>query len=258
MRRRGGSDACGFETLVEAGYEPENAYFECIHEMKLIIDLIKLLGEELPGLTAVAGEDLAVGILRLARQGQHPLAAAVPVVGPLMQVKGVALHLQHTGLQIGPDVLQGEAGRVQGLARVGIDALPGVDPDDKDDGVQAMALQDGGGQLQIAGIAVVKGDEHRVVRERGPLLPKFNELPDGNAVPAVLLQGGHMGLEPGGRDHHIGGHVLRDVVVHEHRELGHVPGAGPDRRRRVQQERDQDRERQPSFFPKAFHLLLPF
>ncbi|MBQ8554946.1 MAG: ketol-acid reductoisomerase [Clostridia bacterium] len=31
---------CGFETLVEAGYQPENAYFECIHEMKLIIDLI--------------------------------------------------------------------------------------------------------------------------------------------------------------------------------------------------------------------------
>ena len=31
---------CGFETLVEAGYAPENAYFECIHEMKLIVDLI--------------------------------------------------------------------------------------------------------------------------------------------------------------------------------------------------------------------------
>ena len=30
----------GFETLIEAGYAPENAYFECIHEMKLIIDLI--------------------------------------------------------------------------------------------------------------------------------------------------------------------------------------------------------------------------
>jgi ketol-acid reductoisomerase len=30
----------GFETLVEAGYEPESAYFECVHEMKLIIDLI--------------------------------------------------------------------------------------------------------------------------------------------------------------------------------------------------------------------------
>ncbi len=30
----------GFETLVEAGYEPEMAYFECVHEMKLIVDLI--------------------------------------------------------------------------------------------------------------------------------------------------------------------------------------------------------------------------
>jgi len=30
----------GFDTLVEAGYSPENAYFECLHEMKLIIDLV--------------------------------------------------------------------------------------------------------------------------------------------------------------------------------------------------------------------------
>lgn len=30
----------GFETLVEAGYSPESAYFECIHEMKLIVDMI--------------------------------------------------------------------------------------------------------------------------------------------------------------------------------------------------------------------------
>jgi len=30
----------GFETLVEAGYQPEIAYFECLHELKLIIDLI--------------------------------------------------------------------------------------------------------------------------------------------------------------------------------------------------------------------------
>lgn len=34
----------GFETLVEAGYEPESAYFECIHEMKLIVDLINESG----------------------------------------------------------------------------------------------------------------------------------------------------------------------------------------------------------------------
>lgn len=30
----------GYETLVEAGYDPENAYFECCHELKLIVDLI--------------------------------------------------------------------------------------------------------------------------------------------------------------------------------------------------------------------------
>ena len=30
----------GFETLVEAGYQPENAYFECFHELKLIVDLM--------------------------------------------------------------------------------------------------------------------------------------------------------------------------------------------------------------------------
>ena len=32
--------AAGFETLVEAGYQPEVAYFECLHELKLIVDLI--------------------------------------------------------------------------------------------------------------------------------------------------------------------------------------------------------------------------
>ena len=31
----------GFETLVEAGYDPRNAYFECIHEMKLIVDVLQ-------------------------------------------------------------------------------------------------------------------------------------------------------------------------------------------------------------------------
>ena len=30
----------GFETLVEAGYQPEIAYYECVHELKLIVDLI--------------------------------------------------------------------------------------------------------------------------------------------------------------------------------------------------------------------------
>src|SRR5207245_4570865 len=40
----GGASAlirAGFETLVEAGYAPEIAYFECLHELKLIVDLIQ-------------------------------------------------------------------------------------------------------------------------------------------------------------------------------------------------------------------------
>lgn len=37
----------GFDTLVEAGYAPEMAYFECVHEMKLIIDLINSGGFEM-------------------------------------------------------------------------------------------------------------------------------------------------------------------------------------------------------------------
>ncbi|MBP5750170.1 MAG: ketol-acid reductoisomerase, partial [Firmicutes bacterium] len=36
----------GFETLIEAGYDARNAYFECIHEMKLIVDLIYQSGFE--------------------------------------------------------------------------------------------------------------------------------------------------------------------------------------------------------------------
>ncbi len=39
----GGASAlvqCGFEVLTEAGYAPEMAYFECLHELKLIVDLM--------------------------------------------------------------------------------------------------------------------------------------------------------------------------------------------------------------------------
>lgn len=43
----GGASAliqAGFETLVEAGYQPEMAYFECLHELKLIVDLMNEAG----------------------------------------------------------------------------------------------------------------------------------------------------------------------------------------------------------------------
>ena len=40
LRRLHGAGQAGFETLVEAGYQPEIAYFECLHELKLIVDLM--------------------------------------------------------------------------------------------------------------------------------------------------------------------------------------------------------------------------
>jgi ketol-acid reductoisomerase len=40
LRRRDELIKAGFETLTEAGYQPEAAYFECLHELKLIVDLM--------------------------------------------------------------------------------------------------------------------------------------------------------------------------------------------------------------------------
>ena len=40
LRRRVAAGQAGFETLTEAGYQPEIAYFECLHELKLIVDLM--------------------------------------------------------------------------------------------------------------------------------------------------------------------------------------------------------------------------
>ena len=51
----------GFETLVEAGYQPEMAYFECLHELKLIVDLIQESG--LTGMRAAISNTAEYGDL---------------------------------------------------------------------------------------------------------------------------------------------------------------------------------------------------
>ncbi len=50
-----------FETLVEAGYQPEMAYFECLHELKLIVDLIQESG--LSGMRAAISNTAEYGDL---------------------------------------------------------------------------------------------------------------------------------------------------------------------------------------------------
>lgn len=73
----------GFETLVEAGYEPEMAYFECIHEMKLIVDMINAGGftrmRESVSNTAEYGDYIAGKrvITEEARQGMKDLLADI-------------------------------------------------------------------------------------------------------------------------------------------------------------------------------------
>ena len=70
----------GFETLVEAGYQPEIAYYECVHEVKLIVDLIFEGGIERMHYsisdTAEYGS-IAVGprVVDAARQGEHAAGA---------------------------------------------------------------------------------------------------------------------------------------------------------------------------------------
>ena len=71
----------GFETLVEAGYQPEIAYFECLHELKLIVDLMYEGGmakmRDSISDTAEYG-DLTVGPADRRRQRPRPHARTAP------------------------------------------------------------------------------------------------------------------------------------------------------------------------------------
>ena len=83
----------GFETLVEAGYAPEMAYFECLHEVKLIVDLIyeggianmnysisntAEYGEYVTGPRIITVRDQGRDE---ARADRHPVAASSPATG---------------------------------------------------------------------------------------------------------------------------------------------------------------------------------
>ena len=59
----------GFETLVEAGYAPEMAYFECLHEMKLIVDLMYEKG--ITGMRAAISDTAKWGDVNIGWQTHH-------------------------------------------------------------------------------------------------------------------------------------------------------------------------------------------
>jgi ketol-acid reductoisomerase len=79
-----GIGQAGFETLVEAGYQPEMAYFECLHELKLIVDLMNEAG--------IAG--MRFSISDTAKWGDVLVGPKVIDAGVKKRMKGVLKEIQ--------------------------------------------------------------------------------------------------------------------------------------------------------------------
>lgn len=75
----------GFETLVEAGYQPESAYFECVHEMKLIVDLINQGGFEY----------MRYSISDTAEYGDYTVGSRIITEETKKEMKKVLLEIQN-------------------------------------------------------------------------------------------------------------------------------------------------------------------
>jgi ketol-acid reductoisomerase len=84
----GGTSAlvmAGFETLLEAGYSPEMAYFECLHELKLIVDLMNEAG--------IAGMRFLIS--ETAKWGDVTVGPRIADVGTKKRMKGVLKDTQN-------------------------------------------------------------------------------------------------------------------------------------------------------------------
>ena len=131
----------------------------------------------------------------------------------------MALEVQHPFFGPRQRLLIGEAGDEQAPAVVGAARLPLVGADDEHRGAHAKLLQNGRGDGQIAGIAVVHGNEHRLVRQRRACLHIVDDLGDGDCVEACVPQGGHLLPEPFGRYDGAVEALRVEMVVHQHRQV---------------------------------------
>lgn len=77
----------GFETLVEAGYAPEMAYFECLHEVKLIVDLIYEGG--------IANMNYSIS--NTAEYGEYVTGPRIVTAETKAEMKKVLEHIQNGG-----------------------------------------------------------------------------------------------------------------------------------------------------------------
>lgn len=101
----------GFETLVAAGYEPEMAYFECIHEMKLIIDLVIKGGLSL----------MRYSISDTAEYGDYTVGSRIITEETKQEMRRVLAEIQN-GEFARNWILENQAGRPSFLAKRRIEA----------------------------------------------------------------------------------------------------------------------------------------
>ena len=140
-----------------------------------------------------------------------------------MQVKGVALYVQHPLLHPDRRLLIAEPGRGEGPAGVDVDLLPLVHADDKHRRAHAQFLQDGGRVSQIAGVAVVHGNQHRLVRHGAAVLHIVHQLGEGHGMEPRVPQGRHLLPEPGHGDDRANRALRGKVVVHQNRQGAAAP-----------------------------------
>ena len=96
----------GFETLVEAGYAPEMAYFECLHELKLIVDLMYQGG--------IA--DMRYSISNTAEYGDYSSGARVITDETKAEMKRILTDIQN-GNFVNDFMLDNQAGNPKLKAR---------------------------------------------------------------------------------------------------------------------------------------------
>ncbi|MDD2393779.1 MAG: ketol-acid reductoisomerase [Eubacteriales bacterium] len=96
----------GFEVLVEAGYDPENAYYECVHEMKLIVDMIAQGGLSL----------MRYSISDTAEYGDYSIGRRIVTPETKQEMKKVLKEIQE-GKFARDWILENQSGRMNFYAR---------------------------------------------------------------------------------------------------------------------------------------------
>ena len=96
----------GFEVLVEAGYDPENAYYECVHEMKLIVDMIAQGGLSL----------MRYSVSDTAEYGDYCVGRRIITAETKKEMKKVLLEIQE-GVFARNWILENQVGRPNFMSR---------------------------------------------------------------------------------------------------------------------------------------------